>query len=79
MLSKEEYVEQEFFFRTFLERLDEGLSSQEILLEMKNELLQVTRLPLVVSILLTEVKLSGKMHSDAPLFHAVPNLHFEGG
>ena len=62
MLSKEEYVEQEFFFRTFLERLDEGLSSQEILLEMKNELLQVTRLPLVVSILLTEVKLSGKMH-----------------
>lgn len=62
MLSKEEYVEQEFFFRTFQERLDEGFSSQEILGEMKNELLQVTRLPLVVSILLTEIKLSGKMH-----------------
>lgn len=61
MLNKEEYVEQEYFFRTFRERLDMGYSTQEILYGMKNELLNATNLPMAVSILLTEIKLSGKM------------------
>lgn len=60
MLNKEEYVEQDFFFRTFRERLDLGYSTQEILYGMKSELLSATSLPIAVGILLTEIKLSGK-------------------
>ncbi len=62
LLAKEEYVEQTFFFRTFRERLDAGFSSQEILYGMKNEILAATNLPTAISIVLTEVKLSGKMY-----------------
>lgn len=62
LLKKEEYIEQEFFFRAFHERLDDGYSTQEILYGMKNELLSATNLPMAVGVLLTEVKLSGKMH-----------------
>lgn len=61
MLKKEEYIEQEFFFRTFRERLDQGYTCQEILLGMKNELLDVSSLPIATEIILTEVKHSGKM------------------
>lgn len=62
LLIQDEYVEQEFFFRTFQERLNDGYSTQEILAGMSSELLNATKLPLAVSVLLTEVKLSGKMH-----------------
>ena len=31
VLDREEYIEQAYFFKTFLERLDEDLPSQEIL------------------------------------------------
>ena len=61
LLEKEEYIEQEFFFRTFTERLQDGYSTQEILYGMKHELLSTTNLPLAVGVLLTEVKHSGKM------------------
>ncbi len=61
MLSKEEYVEQTFFFRTFQERLREGYSSQEILYGMKNSILNTTDLSMAVGILYTEIKHSGKM------------------
>ncbi|MDO5307997.1 MAG: hypothetical protein Q4G03_00660 [Planctomycetia bacterium] len=60
-LNREEYVEQAYFFKTFRERLDDGYSSQEILHAMKNELLSATMLPVAVGVLLSEVKLSGKM------------------
>ena len=62
LLTQDEYVEQEFFFRTFQERLNDGYSTQEILAGMSSELLNATKLPLAVSVLLTEVRLSGKMH-----------------
>lgn len=62
LLKNEEYIEQQYFFKTFHERLDSGYSSQEILYGMKNELLNATNLPMAIDILLTEVKLSGKMH-----------------
>ena len=61
LLKKEEYVEQNFFFKTFRARLDDGYSTQEILYGMKNELLNATNLPVAIGVLLTEVKLSGKM------------------
>ncbi len=62
LLKQEEYIEQNYFFKTFHERLIDGYSSQEILYGLRNELLNATNLPLAIGILLTEVKLSGKMH-----------------
>ncbi len=62
VLTQDEYVEQEFFFRSFQERLNDGYATQEILAGMSSELLNATKLPLAVSVLLTEVKLSGNMH-----------------
>lgn len=62
LLSQEEYVEQKFLFRTFLERLDDGYSSQEILYAMKSELLSTAKLPMAVDYLLSDMKLKGVMH-----------------
>ncbi len=60
-LSKEEYVEQVFFFKAFRERLLDGFSTQDVLRGMQSELLNSTKLPLAVSFMLAEVRLSGKM------------------
>ena len=46
MLSREEYIEQAYFFRTLRERLGENLPAQEILTQIHEELLSTTRLPL---------------------------------
>jgi len=62
LLSQEEYVEQQFLFKTFQERLDDGYSAQEILYAMKSELLGTTKLPLAVDYLLADVKLKGVMN-----------------
>lgn len=61
MLDREEYVEQEFFFRSFLERLESGISTQEILYAIKNELLTTTRLPMAIDFLLTDTRLTGAL------------------
>ena len=64
LLSREEYIEQRFFFKAFLERLQDGYSAQDILYAMKNELLNTAKLPMAVDFLLADVKLKGIM-SDA--------------
>ena len=61
LLEKDEYVEQRFFFKTFLERLDDGYSSQEILRAMKSEVLSTVKLPMAIDYLLAEIKLRGTM------------------
>lgn len=61
LLEKDEYIEQRFFFKTFLERLEDGYSSQEILRAMKNEVLSTVKLPLAIDYLLAEIKLKGAM------------------
>jgi len=61
VLDREEYIEQLYFFRTFRERLVDGLPSQEILARIGEELLSTTRLPLAVSFLHVEMKGSGQM------------------
>ena len=60
-LSKDEYVEQAFFFKAFRERLLDGFSTQDILLGLQSELLNSTKLPLAVGFMLAEVRLSGTM------------------
>jgi hypothetical protein len=61
VLDREEYIEQAYFFRTFRERLIDGLPSQEILARIGEELLSTTRLPLAVSFLHVEMKGTGQM------------------
>lgn len=61
LLEPEEYIEQAYFFQTFRERLLDGQPAQDILQRVGEELLSTTRLPLAISFLLTEIKMSGLM------------------
>jgi len=61
VLEREEFIEQVYFFRTFRERLIDGVPSQEILLRIGEELLSTTKLPIAVGFLSTESKVSGLM------------------
>ena len=61
VLDREEYIEQAYFFHTFRERLVDGLPSQDILARIGEELLSTTKLPIAVSFLHSEIKVSGLM------------------
>ena len=61
LLDREEYIEQAYFFRTFHERLDENLPSQEILANIREEILATTKLPLALDVLRGELMHTGKM------------------
>ena len=60
-LLREEYIEQAYLFRVLLERLGMDISLQELLLQVKHELLASTKLPMAVEFLLTELKHNGIM------------------
>lgn len=59
VLDREEYIEQAYFFQTFRERLLDGVPAQEVLARISEELLSTTRLPMAVSYMHTETKLTG--------------------
>ena len=59
LLDREEYIEQAYFFHTFRERLLDGLPSQDIFARIGDELLSTTKLPLAISFMETEAKVSG--------------------
>jgi hypothetical protein len=59
MLAREEYVEQAHLFRTLGERLPENLPLQELLGQVKQELLSTARLPMAVDFLLAELRHAG--------------------
>jgi hypothetical protein len=61
VLDREEYIEQLYFFRTFRERLLDGLPSQEILAHIGEELLSTTKLPLAIAFVHVDMKGSGQM------------------
>ena len=50
-LATEEYIKQAYFFRTLQERLGQNLSTQDILVRLREELLATTRLPLAIDFL----------------------------
>ena len=83
VLEREEYIEQVYFFRTFRDRLIDGLPSQEILARIGEELLSTTKLPIAVSFLHIEMKGTGVMGpahgADQSLFHAVPGPRRQPG
>ncbi|HZW35201.1 MAG TPA: hypothetical protein VFF52_31050, partial [Isosphaeraceae bacterium] len=61
VLDREEYIEQAYFFHAFRERLVDGLPSQDILARIGEELLSTTKLPMAISFLHSEIKVSGLM------------------
>jgi hypothetical protein len=61
MLDREEYIEQAYFFRTFHERLEENLPSQEILQGIREEILATTKLPLALDVLRDELMHKGRI------------------
>lgn len=62
-LSREEYIEQAYFFRNLRERLAENRPVQEILQSIDQEILSTTRLPLAIQFLAAEVKHTGLLSS----------------
>ena len=64
VLDREEYIEQEYFFRAYRERLIENVPSQEILQTIHEEILATTRLPMAIDFMRTEIMHSGRV-SDA--------------
>jgi hypothetical protein len=61
VLDREEYIEQEYFFRVCRERLQENVPSQEILRLVQEEILATTRLPMAIDFMRAEILHSGKM------------------
>ncbi|MHC4179161.1 MAG: hypothetical protein ACYSWU_16730 [Planctomycetota bacterium] len=59
MLDREEYVEQAYLFRTLHERMQQDMSTQELLTAIRQELLSTTRLPLAVDFMVGELQLTG--------------------
>jgi hypothetical protein len=62
-LERDEYIEQAYMFRALAERLPENQTVQDLLLQVTNELLSTTRLPMAIDFLLAELKHAGTMAS----------------
>lgn len=64
ILDREEYIEQNYFFRTLRERMvDEQIPTQRVLERIDEEILAITRLPMAIQFLSTELKHSGLLGS----------------
>ena len=61
LLSREEYIEQAYFFRVFRERLQENVPAQEVLSSVREEILATTRLPMAIDFLLGELRHKGRL------------------
>jgi len=59
MLPKEEYVEQAYFFRTLRERMQQGMSTQDLLLAVRQEVLATTKLPFAIAFMADELRHTG--------------------
>jgi hypothetical protein len=58
-LPREEYVEQAYFFRTIRERMQQSMSTQELLEAVKQEVLATTQLPYALDFMASELRLTG--------------------
>jgi hypothetical protein len=64
ILDREEYIEQAYFFRTVRERMvEERIPTQTVLERIHEEILAITRLPMAIQFLSTELKHSGLLSS----------------
>ena len=60
-LSREEYIEQAYFFRVYRERLHDNIPSQEILSTVYEEILATTKLTMAIEFLHGEIQLTGRI------------------
>ena len=63
LLDREEYVEQAHFFRALGERLPKNEPLQEVLVQVREEVLATTKLPMAIDFLLGELRHCGEMAS----------------
>ncbi len=63
-LDRDEYIEQAYFFRTLRERMiDEQIPTQIVLARIHEEILSITRLPMAIQFVSTELRHSGLLSS----------------
>jgi hypothetical protein len=58
-LDREEYVEQAYFFQTLRERMQQSMSTQELLDAVRQEVLATTMLPFALDFMAGELRLTG--------------------
>ena len=71
MLNREEYVEQAYFFRTLRERMQQDMSTQDLLGAIRHEVLTTTMLPFALDFMAGELRLTGGF-ATAIVSNAVP-------
>jgi len=59
MLPTEEYIEQAYFFRVLRERMQQDMSTQDLLAAVRQEILATTQLPYAIDFMLVELKHTG--------------------
>jgi hypothetical protein len=60
-LDREEYIEQAYFWEIFLERMCDGVPAQEIILQVQDEILATTKLPMALHFLVGEIRHRGRI------------------
>ncbi|HZU36598.1 MAG TPA: hypothetical protein VFA18_11845 [Gemmataceae bacterium] len=63
LLTREEYIEQAYFFRAVRERMSTDVAVQQLLEHVHQEILATTRLPFAIQFLATEMRHSGLLSS----------------
>jgi hypothetical protein len=58
-LPREEYIEQAYLFRTLRERMQQSMSTQELLAAVKQEILSTTQLPMALDFMASELRFTG--------------------
>jgi hypothetical protein len=58
-LDREEYVEQAYFFQTLRERMQQEMSTQDLLVAIRQEVLATTMLPFALDFMVGELRLTG--------------------
>ena len=59
LLDREEYIEQAHFFRTLRERMQQSMSTQDLLVAIRQEILATTKLPMALEFMSSELNLTG--------------------
>lgn len=59
VLDRDEYVEQAYFYRTLRERIQQSISTQELLVSIRQEILSTTKLPMALEFMAVELKMTG--------------------
>ena len=58
-LPREEYIEQAYFFHTLRERMQQSMSTQDLLTAVKQEILSTTQLPMALDFMASELRFTG--------------------